>query len=329
MSERSTRRRTLRALLAAGLAGLAPAALAQSAWPSRPLHLIVPYPPGALTDLLARAIGERLGTALKQPVIVENKPGAGTLVGAEYVAKSAPDGYTLLMATSTTLGISPALYQPSPINPIRDFAPVGQVGSVNFFLIANPAFPARTVREMIDAIKASPGKYNYASVGSGSPHHLFMETLKSELGLSIQHVPYKGTPAALTDLLTNTVQVMFCDATIALPNIQAGKVVALGTSAAKATALVPNVPPVAETVPGFDWQAWQGVVAPAGTPRDVIARLSTELARMQATPEFRDQLVRFGMEPSAPQTPEQFAAVITAEQPRWIKAIRESGAKVD
>ena len=329
MSERSTRRRTLRALLAAGLAGLAPAALAQSAWPSRPLHLIVPYPPGALTDLLARAIGERLGTALKQPVIVENKPGAGTLVGADYVAKSAPDGYTLLMATSTTLGISPALYQPSPINPIRDFAPVGQVGSVNFFLIANPAFPARTVREMIDAIKASPGKYNYASVGSGSPHHLFMETLKSELGLSIQHVPYKGTPAALTDLLTNTVQVMFCDATIALPNIQAGKVVALGTSAAKATALVPNVPPVAETVPGFDWQAWQGVVAPAGTPRDVIARLSTELARMQATPEFRDQLVRFGMEPSAPQTPEQFAAVITAEQPRWIKAIRESGAKVD
>ena len=329
MSERSTRRRTLRALLAAGLAGVAPAALAQSAWPSRPLHLIVPYPPGALTDLLARAIGERLGTALKQPVIVENKPGAGTLVGAEYVAKSAPDGYTLLMATSTTLGISPALYQPSPINPIRDFAPVGQVGSVNFFLIANPAFPARTVREMIDAIKASPGKYNYASVGSGSPHHLFMETLKSELGLSIQHVPYKGTPAALTDLLTNTVQVMFCDATIALPNIQAGKVVALGTSAAKATALVPNVPPVAETVPGFDWQAWQGVVAPAGTPRDVIARLSTELARTQATPEFRDQLVRFGMEPSAPQTPEQFAAVITAEQPRWIKAIRESGAKVD
>ena len=329
MSERSTRRRTLRALLAAGLAGLAPAALAQSAWPSRPLHLIVPYPPGALTDLLARAIGERLGTALKQPVIVENKPGAGTLVGAEYVAKSAPDGYTLLMATSTTLGISPALYQPSPINPIRDFAPVGQVGSVNFFLIANPAFPARTVREMIDAIKASPGKYNYASVGSGSPHHLFMETLKSELGLSIQHVPYKGTPAALTDLLTNTVQVMFCDATIALPNIQAGKVVALGTSAAKATALVPNVPPVAETVPGFDWQAWQGVVAPAGTPRDVIARLSTELARTQATPEFRDQLVRFGMEPSAPQTPEQFAAVITTEQPRWIKAIRESGAKVD
>jgi tripartite-type tricarboxylate transporter receptor subunit TctC len=322
-----------RTLLCAALAVLAayvtPPAVAQSAWPARPIHLVVPYPPGALTDLLARAIADRLSTGLKQPVVVENKPGAGTLVGAEYVARSAPDGYTLLMATSTTLGISPALYQPSPVNPVRDFAPIGQVGSVNFFLIANPRFPARTVREMIDAIRANPGKYNYASVGSGSPHHLFMETLKRELGLSIQHVPYKGTPAAMTDLLTDNVQVMFCDATIALPNIQAGKVVALGTSAATATALVPNVPPVADTVPGFDWQAWQGLVAPAGTPRDIVARLSSELARMQSTPEFRDQLVRFGMEPFAPQTPEQFAAVIQAEQPRWVKAVRESGAKVD
>jgi tripartite-type tricarboxylate transporter receptor subunit TctC len=298
-------------------------------WPSRPLHLVVPYPPGALTDVLARSIAERLSTSLKQPVVVDNRPGAGTLVGAEYVAKSAPDGYTLLMATSTTLGISPALYQPSPVNPVRDFAPVAQVGSVNFFLIANPAFPARGVREMIDAIRANPGKYNYASVGSGSPHHLFMETLKTEYGLQIQHVPYKGTPAALTDLLQNNVQVMFCDATIALPNIQAGKVVVLGTSAAKPTTLVPNVPPVADAVPGFDWQAWQGIVAPAGTPKDVIARLAAELAKLQGTPEFRDQLVRFGMEPAAPQTPEQFAATIAAEQPRWIKAVKDSGAKVD
>jgi tripartite-type tricarboxylate transporter receptor subunit TctC len=304
-------------------------AAAQGAYPNRPLHLVVPYPPGALTDLLARAIAERLGAGLKQPVIVENKPGAGTLVGAEYVAKSPPDGYTLLMATSTTLGISPALYAASPVNPVRDFAPIAQVGSVNFFLIANPTFPARSVREMIDTIKASPGKYNYASVGSGSPHHLFMETLKTEQGLVLQHVPYKGTPAALTDLLANNVQVMFCDATIALPNIRAGKVIALGTSAAKPTALVPNVPPVAATLPGFDWQAWQGIVAPAGTPKDIVARLASELARVQATPEFREQLVKFGMEPFAPQTPEQFAAVIEAEQPRWVKAIRESGAKVD
>src|SRR5450432_1044764 len=162
------------------LALFAAQSAAQDTWPTRPIKFVVPYPAAALTDLLARAIGERLAVSLKQPVVIDNKPGAGTLVGAEFVAKQPPDGYTLLMATSTTLGISPLLYAPSPINPLRDFAPIAPVGSVNFFLIANPAFPAKNVREMIDAIKRAPGKYNYASVGSGSPHHLFMEALKKE-----------------------------------------------------------------------------------------------------------------------------------------------------
>jgi len=328
----AVRRRVMAALVVAPALIVALPAFAQTApaaYPARPIKLVVPYPPAALTDLLARAIAERLGTALGQPVVVENKPGAGTLVGAEFVAKAAADGYTLLMATSTTLGISPALYKPSPVNPVRDFAPVAQVGTVNFFLIANPAFPAKTVKDAIDAIKAHPGQYNYASVGSGSPHHLFMETLKKEYGLDLQHVPYKGTPAALTDLLAGSIQIMFADATVAVPNIQAGKIVALGTSAAKPTPLLPGVPPIASTVPGFDWQAWQGIVAPAGTPKDVIARLAGELQKMQATAEFREQLVKFGMEPYPPQTPEQFAATIVAEQPRWAQAIRDSGAKVD
>ena len=302
---------------------------AQTAYPNRPVKWVVPYPPGALTDLLARFIAERLAAALGQPVVIENKPGAGTLVGAEFVAKAPADGYTLLMATSTTLGISPALYKPSPIDPVRDFVPIAQVGTVNFFLIANPSFPAKTVKDAIDAIKASPGKYNYASVGSGSPHHLFMEALKTQYGLNIQHVPYKGTPAALTDLLAGNIQLMFCDATVAVPNINAGKVVALGTSAAKPTPLVAGVAPIGAAVPGYDWQAWQGVVAPAGTPKEIVARLAGELARVQATPEFREQLVKFGMEPYPPQTPEQFAATIAAEQPRWAQAIKDSGAKVD
>ena len=302
---------------------------AAETYPGRPIKLVVPYPAGALTDLLARAIGERLSADLKQPVVVENRPGAGTLVGAEFVAKSAPDGYTLLMATSTTLGISPALYKPSPVDPVKDFAPVSPVGTVNFFLIANPAFPASNVKEMIDVVRKNPGRYNYASVGNGSPHHLFMEALKSEYGLSLQHVPYKGTTAAIPDLLTGQVQVMFCDATVAVPNIQAGKVKALGTSAAKPTALVAGVPPVAATVPGFDWQAWQGIVAPAGTPKEIVSLLNAELQKLQATPGFREQLVKFGMEPFAPQTPEQFAAMIEAEQPRWVRAIKDSGAKVD
>jgi len=311
-----------------GLALVAFQAAAQD-YPSKTVRLVNPFPTGGPLDLIGRILSDRLAAALGKPVIVENKPGAAGNLGAGEVARAPADGYTLLMATSTTLGISPALYKPSPIDPVRDFTPIAQVGSVNFFLIANPSFPARTVREMIDVVKANPGKYNYASVGSGSPHHLFMETLKTELGLSIQHIPYKGTPAAITDLLAGNVHVMFCDATIALPNIQAGKVTALGTSAARQTALVPDVPPVAATVPGFDWQAWQGIAAPAGTPREVVARLAAELARVQATPEFREQLVKFGMEPSPPQSPAEFAAVIVAEQPRWAKAIRESGAKVD
>ncbi|HEY2818644.1 MAG TPA: tripartite tricarboxylate transporter substrate binding protein [Casimicrobiaceae bacterium] len=323
-----TTRRFLSLAAIAVAAALASAA-AQQPYPNRPIHLVVPYPPGALTDLLARAIADRLGASLKQPIVVENKPGAGTLVGAEYVAKQPADGYTLLMATSTTLGISPALYRPSPVDPTRDFTAISPVGTVNFFLIANPQFPARTVKEMIDAIKAAPGRYNYASVGSGSPHHLFMEALKTRSGLDIQHVPYKGTPAALTDLLTGNVQVMFCDATIAVPNIRAGKVTALGTSAAKPTALVADIAPIARTVAGYDWQAWQGIVAPASTPKEIVNRLATELQKIQAGSDFKEQLVRFGMEPFAPQSPEQFAAMIASEQPRWAKAIKDSGAKVD
>jgi len=321
-------KRVLIRLAALALLAMAAAAAAQP-YPSKPIRLIVPYPPGALTDLLGRAIGERLSAGLKQPVVVENKPGAGTLVGAEFVARSAPDGYTLLMATSTTLGISPAMYKSPRIDPVRDYAPISQVGAVTFFLIASPSFPARNAREMIDVIKANPGRFNYASVGSGSPHHLFMELLKKELGLDIQHVPYKGTLLALPDLLSGKVQVMFSDATAALPNIRAGKVLAYATSSARQTGLIATVPPLAATVPGFDWQAWQGVVAPAGVPADIVARLSAELQRIQSAQEFRDVLTRFGMDPSPPQTPAQFAALIKADVERWAKAVADAGARVD
>jgi tripartite-type tricarboxylate transporter receptor subunit TctC len=328
----SLNRRCLRTLqFATAVAFMLGAALSagQSTYPSRPIRLIVPYPPGALTDLLARAIGQRLAVALDQPIIIDNKAGAGTLVGAEIVAKAAPDGYTLLMATSTTLGISPLLYPQAAVDPQRDFAPVSQVGSVNFFLICNPAFPARNVQQMLEAIRAAPGRYNYASVGSGSPHHLFMEILKADYGLDLQHVPYKGTAAAVSDLIAGRIDVMFADATIAVPNIHAGKVVALGTSAAKPTTLIPSVAPIASAVPGFDWQAWQGIVAPAGTPKEIVERLWTELQKIQAMPQFNDDLLKFGMEPLAGKTPAEFAATISQERPRWAAAIRTSGAKVE
>jgi tripartite-type tricarboxylate transporter receptor subunit TctC len=307
----------------------AAAAAAAQPYPSQPIRLVVPYPPGGLTDLLGRTIGDRLGAALKQPVVIENKPGAGTLVGAEYVAKSAPDGYVLLLATSTTLGISPAVYKNSPIDPIRDFAPIYEIGTVNFFLIGNPSFPAKNVRELIDTIKANPGKFNYASVGNGSAHHLFMEILKKQYGLDIQHVPYRGTLMAMADLLSGKVQLMFCDATAALPYIRAGKVIAYGTSAAKQTALISTVPPIATTVPGFDWQAWQGVVAPAATPPAIVGRLGTELQRITAAPKFREVLTKFGMEPAPPNTPAQFAEMVKSDVGRWAKAVAAAKAHVD
>jgi tripartite-type tricarboxylate transporter receptor subunit TctC len=318
-----------RALFCIALALGAQPAIAQEAWPSRPLKMVVPYPPGALTDTLARAVSERLAPALGQPVVVENRAGAGTLLGAEQVKNAPADGYTLMMVTSTTLGISPALYQKPVIDPVKDFAPVSQIGAVDFFLIGSPSFPVKSVREFLELIRSSPGKYNYASPGNGTPHHLFMEVLKKEFALDIRHIPYKGTVAAVPDVINGNVQVMFCDATVAVPHIKAGKVVGLGTSSARQTALVPGVPPVARTVPGFDWQAWQGVAVAAGTPAAIVARLNAEMQKFQNTAEFRELLGRFGMEPSAPNTPAEFAEIVRKDAARWAEAVRVSGAKVD
>jgi len=322
--------RALQAVLIA-LVAVAPFAHAQdaSSYPNHPVKLVVPYPPGALTDLLARALAQRLSESLKQPFVVENKPGAGTLVGAEFVAKQPADGYTLLMATSTTLGISPALYAKSPIDPVRDFVPVSQVGAVNFILIGSNDFPARTFPELLAEIKRNPGKYFYASVGNGSPHHLFMESLKTTLGLDIQHVPYKGTPAALPDLYSGKVQIMFADFTAAVPAVQGGKVRAFGATSARQSALTPDIAPIAATVPGFDWQAWQGIVTTAGTPKPIVDKLNATLQAIQSSAEFKEQLVKFGMDGAPPHSAEQFAAIVRADVPRWAQAVKASGATVD
>ena len=313
-------------LLFAALLGTA--ALAQE-YPNRPLRFIVPYPPGALTDVLARAIGERLGMALRQPVVVENRAGAGTLLGADLVAKAPADGYTLLMATSTTLGISPAIYAKPALDPVKDFAAVSLVGSVNFFLVTAPSFEAKNVRELIEQVKRNPGKFNYASSGSGSPHHLFMEVLKKEQGLEIQHVPYKGSALAVFDLIGGKPEMMFLDFSVAVPNIRGGKINALGTSAGRQSVLMPEVPPISASLPGFDWQAWQGVVTTGGTPPAVVARLNAELQRFQHTEEFRALLVRFGMEPWAPNTAGEFADIVRLDVGRWAGVVKAAGLKVD
>ena len=310
-------------------AALFSAAIQAQDFPSRPLRLIVPYPPGALTDVLARAIGDRLSTALKQPVVVENRAGAGTLLGADLVAKAPADGYTLLMATSTTLGISPAIYAKPAIDPVKDFAAVSLVGSVNFFLITSPAFPAKNVKEFIDQVKRNPGKFNYASSGSGSPHHLFMEVLKKEQGLDIQHVPYKGSALAVLDIIGGKPEMMFLDFSVAVPNIKGGKITALGTSAGKQSVLMPEVPPISATLPGFDWQAWQGVVTTGGTPPAVVARLNAEMQKFQNTEDFRALLVKFGMEPWPPNSAAEFAEIVKNDVGRWAGVVKAAGLKVD
>ena len=298
-------------------------------FPSRPLRFIVPYPPGALTDVLARAIGERLAAALKQPVVVENRAGAGTLLGADIVAKAPADGYTLLMATSTTLGISPAIYAKPALDPVKDFAAVSLVGSVNFFLVTAPSFPAKNVRELIDHVRRNPGRFNYASSGSGSPHHLFMEVFKKELGLDIQHVPYKGSALAVLDIIGGKPEMMFLDFSVAVPNIRGGKLNALGTSAGRQSVLMPQVPPISASLPGFDWQAWQGVVTTGGTPSSVVARLNAEMQNFQHGEEFRALLVKFGMEPWAPNSPGEFAEIVKSDVGRWAAVVKAAGLKVD
>ena len=316
----------LLAMLAAVL--LAFAAQAQD-YPSKPLRFIVPYPTGALTDTLARVIADRLGAALKQPVLVENRPGAGTLLGADMVGKAPADGYTLLMATSTTLGISPAIYAKPALDPVKDFAPVSLVGSVNFFLVTSPSFPPRTMKDFVEYVRKNPGKFNYASSGSGSPHHLFMEVLKKDVGLDIQHVPYKGSAAAVLDIIGGKPEVMFLDFSVAVPNIRGGKIHALGTSAGVQSVLMPEVAPIAATVPGFDWQAWQGVVATGGTPAAVVARLNAEMQKFQNTEEFRALLFKFGMEPWAPNSAAQFAEIVRNDVRRWAAVVKAAGLKVE
>jgi len=309
--------------------GLASAQSTADAYPSRLIRLVSPYPPGGLTDLLARVIAEKLQAAFGQAVIVENKPGLGTLLAAEYVAKSAPDGYTLGIANTSTFGVSPLLFPNFSVKPAKDLTPIARIGATSFFLISNASLPARNVREFIELARKNPGKFNYASLGSGTPHHLFMELLKSELGLNIEHIAYKGSAPALIDLLSGKVHVMFVDGSLAVPNIQAGKVIGLGTSKAKQTTLISSVPTIEATVPGFDWEGWQGIAGPAGMPWSAVTKIAEVLRRFQTTQEYQDLMIKSAMEPLPSIPPEQMADFVNKDLGRWAAAVKISGAKAE
>jgi tripartite-type tricarboxylate transporter receptor subunit TctC len=304
-------------------------ALAEAAYPSRTIKVIVPYPPGGTTDFLGRLVAEQLTTGLGATVIVENKPGAGTTLGASQVARAEPDGYTLLMATSTTLAINKTLYRSLPYDPVKDFAPIALVAGVPFALIINPSIPATTLAEFIAYAKSSPG-LTYGSAGNGSPQHLGAEMLKAAAAIDIRHVAYRGSVPAMLDVIAGHISFMVVDLQPALPQIREGKVRVLGVTTLRRIAAAPDIPTLAEGgLAGFELVAWQGVVAPAGVPRPIIDRLAAQIARLVADPATRDKLTHIALEPLAGSTPDGFAAYIKTEVGRWSDIVRNSGAELE
>lgn len=314
-------------LLVLGSGGLP--VFAQDTYPNKPVKLVVPFPAGSLVDILGRSIAESLQTTFKQPFIIDNRAGASTLLGAKVVAASPPDGYTLMVPTVTTMSLAPQLLSKPGIDPLKELTPIARLGATNFFLTVVPGFPARNMKDWIAVVKANPGKYSYASSGSGSPHHIFMELLKKQLGLDIVHVPYRGSVSSIPDLLSEKVDMAFLDGTLAIPNIKAGKLFTVGTSMAKRSVLMPSVQPIADTVPGYDWSGWIGFGGPAHMPAAIVALINGEIRKMQATPAYAELLDRAAMEPTDHLNPAQMQDFVKSEYQRWGPAIKASGATID
>jgi tripartite-type tricarboxylate transporter receptor subunit TctC len=322
----------LRIIVATGLLNVALPATAQeptSAYPSRPVTLVVPFAPGSLADILGRAIGTHMQSTLKQPFVIDNRAGASTLLAAKVVANAKPDGYTLIVPTVTTLSLAPQLLPKAGVEPLKDFTPISLLGATNFFLCVTPSFPARNMKEWIAVIGKNPGKYTYASSGSGSPHHIFMELLKKQLNLDIVHVPYKGASGGLTDLLTEQVDMAFLTGGAAISNIRSGKLYGIGMSMAKRSVLLDSVPPIADTVPGFDWSGWMAFAGPANMPAPIVARIAGEIKQLQHTQQYKDLLNKAAMEPLDPLSPAELAEFVKTEYTRWGPAIKASGATID
>ena len=309
-------------------AALSPAAHAQN-YPNRPIRIIAQFQPGTSTDILARVIGQKLTETWGQQVVVDNRPGAGGLVGTELGAKAAPDGYTLTMAVSSGFGINPSLYSKLPYDVARDFAPISNIALTPQTLVANPSFAAKSVKELAVQAKASPGKINYASLGSGSTSHLTMEMFRSAAGLQLNHIPYKGSPAAHAELFSGQIPVMFDAIPAVLPHVKSGRLRGLGIGSAKRSPFLPDVPTIAESgFPGFEAVGWIGIAAPAKTPAPVLDKLNAEIVRIINTPEMKERLATLAFTPVG-DTRQQFSRFIQSEIARWGKAVRESGAKAE
>lgn len=321
------RRGVIGAAAAAVLGAALPGAWAQSGYPNKPIRFIVPYPPGGGTDIVVRLVAQKLSVALKQQVVVDNKPGASTIIGTELLARAAPDGYTVGLVADS-LVTNPSLFPKLPYDSVKDFAPIGQMVGVPLMMVAHPSLGVKTLREFIALAKARPGRINYASIGAGSPHQLAMEWLRLLAGIEVTHVPYKGVAGALTDVVAGQVEVMFTGTSTAAPYIKDGRLVPLAVSSGKRQPAFPNVPAVAEVLSEFDMMTWYGVAAPAGTPKEITRRLSREIAAILAQPDVRERLSGLGLVPS-PSTPDDFSAFMRREAVRQGRMVRLTGIKVD
>jgi len=298
-------------------------------YPSKPIRLVVPYPPGSGTDIVGRLLAQRLGESLGQQVYVDNRPGAGATVGTAFVAKGTPDGYTILMADLGPLAIGPSFYRQLPYDPIKELAPISQVAVLPFVLVVHPSVPANNVPELIALAKAKPGQLNYASVGNGTAVHLATELFRQIAGIDIVHIPYKGSAPALTDLVAGRTSMMFVNVLSVRGFLESGQLRAVAIGTAERSPAMPEVPTVAEsTQPNFRAGVWFGLLAPAETPRAIIDRLNAETVRVLQTPDFKAKLIEQGAE-SVPSSAEQFSALIQAEITKWADVIRSSGVRME
>ncbi|MCX7136117.1 MAG: tripartite tricarboxylate transporter substrate binding protein [Proteobacteria bacterium] len=319
---------TIRIPVLLALALIAATAVAQgTAYPAKPVRIVVPSSPGGGTDILARVLAQKLSESQGQQFVVENRPGAGQVIGIEAVARSAPDGYTLLMAASAIV-INEVLYAKPPYDTLRDFVPVTLGASLPNILVVHPALPVKSVRELIALAKARPGQLNYSSAGSGTSPHLSMELFRLMAGITLTHVPYKGTGPATVDLVAGQVQLSMPNVLTALPQIKGGKLRGLGVTSAKRATGLPDIPAIAETLPGYEAIQWYGLLAPAGTPREIVNKVQAEAARILVLPEVKARLAADGAD-AVGNRPEEFAAYIRTEIAKWGKVAKAGGIKLE
>ena len=320
-------KKTARILATVAFAAASSLAQAQ-AWPSRPVKLVVPFSPGGFTDVVARILGQKLTESLGQPVIIENKPGAGSTIGSDYVAKSKPDGYTLVMVSTTQVS-SPWLYKAMPYDVFKDFTPIMKLVEGPYVLVANPKLPVKTVAELLALARAQPGKLDYASSGNGSAQHLVGAMFATMGGVNINHVPYKGSGQAMQDIVGGQVQLGFVGMPNALPYIPSGRLRALAVTTRKRSPDLPDVPTMDEAgIKGYDATIWLGLLGPAGLPRDIVTRLNSEITKALSSAETRKLILAAGVEVST-SSPEEFAALLRSEYDKWGKVVKETGATIN